>query len=52
MLSGGQGRLRAGIGVQMTASVALAVDVAVAVWLMRGHPWQADAPMSFSQSSR
>lgn len=37
----------AGIGVQLSASAALAFGVAFIVWLMRGHPWQPDAHMMF-----
>ncbi len=37
----------AGQGVQMGASAGLAVGVAAIVYLLRGHPWQADAHMIF-----
>ena len=40
-------RAPAGTGLQLSAAVALAVGVAVLVWLLRGHPWQADAHMMF-----
>lgn len=36
-----------GIGVQLSASAAMAFGVAFIVWLMRGHPWQPDAHMMF-----
>ena len=37
----------AGLGVQLAASTGLAVAVATMVFLLRGHPWQADAHMIF-----
>ncbi|MFZ1339828.1 MAG: methyl-accepting chemotaxis protein [Paracoccaceae bacterium] len=40
-------RAPSGTGVQLAASAGLAVAVAALVWLMRGHPWQADAHMAF-----
>ena len=36
-----------GIGVRLAASAGLAVAVAAAVWLMRGHAWQTDGHMAF-----
>ncbi len=40
-------RSAAGLGTQMAASAALAIGVATLVYMMRGHPWQADSHMIF-----
>ncbi len=40
-------RAPAGLAVRLTASAALAVAVAMLVWLMRDHPWQIDGHMVF-----
>jgi methyl-accepting chemotaxis protein len=40
-------RSGAGLGTQLAASCALAVTVSTLVYLMRGHPWQADSHMVF-----
>ncbi len=36
-----------GLGARLSASAGLAVAIAMAVWLLRGHPWQPDAHMAF-----
>lgn len=36
-----------GLGVRLAASAGLAIAIAAAVWLFRGHPWQPDAHMAF-----
>jgi methyl-accepting chemotaxis protein len=36
-----------GLSVRLAASAGLAIGVAFTVWLMRDHPWQADAHMMF-----
>ena len=40
-------RNAAGLATQMAASAALAIGVATLVYMMRGHPWQADSHMIF-----
>jgi methyl-accepting chemotaxis protein len=37
----------AGMGVQLASSAGLAVGVATLVYMLRGHPWQADSHMIF-----
>ena len=36
-----------GLGVRLAAAASLAIAIAAAVWLLRGHPWQPDAHMAF-----
>ena len=40
-------RNKAGLGTQMAASAGLAIGVCAFVYLMKGHPWQADSHMIF-----